>query len=152
LVFRRTELDEQVENLVHDFFRPLVLPVDFVDDHDRFQFLFERLAQHIFGLRHRPFESVHQQQYTVHHVEHALHLAAKVGMARGVNDVDLDVVVKHGGILGQNRNAPFALQIVGVHDALRHIFIGAEYAALFQHRIDQRRLTVVNMGDNRHIS
>ena len=131
LVFCGAQLDEQVENLVHDFFRPLVLAVNLIDDHDRFQFLLQGFAQHIFRLRHRPFERVDQEQHPIHHVEHAFHLTAEVGVARCVHDVDLDIMVKNSGVFSQNRDAPFAFQIVGIHYAFGDIFIGAKHAALF---------------------
>ena len=40
-------------------------------------------------LRHRPLDRVDQQQHAVDHAEHALDLAAEVGVARRVDDVDL---------------------------------------------------------------
>lgn len=52
----------------------------------------------------------------------------------------------------QDRNAPFAFQVIGVHHALRHLFVGAENVALFQHCIDQCGFAVVNMGDNGNVA
>ena len=42
--------------------------------------------------------------------------------------------------------------VVGVHDAIRHLLILAEHAALLQHLVHQRGLAVVNVGDNSNIS
>ena len=67
--------------------------VDLVDDDDRSQAERERLAQDEPRLRHRPFDRVDQQQAAVGHVQHALDLAAEVGVAGRVDDVDLDAVV-----------------------------------------------------------
>lgn len=53
-------------------------------------------------LRHGPLDGVHQQQHTVHHVQHALYLATKVSVARRVNDVDLVALVADGRVLRQN--------------------------------------------------
>ena len=78
---------------------------------------FERLAQHVARLRQRAFAGVHQQHDAVHHLERAFHFAAEVAVAGRVHDVDLDVVIEDGGVLGQNGDAALALQIVGVHDA-----------------------------------
>ena len=49
----------------------------------------ERLAQHEARLRHRPFGGVDQQQAAVGHLQHALDLAAEVGVAGRVDEVDL---------------------------------------------------------------
>ena len=59
-----------------------VLAIDLVDDDDRAQIEFERLAQHEARLRHHAFGGVDQQQHALHHLQHALDLAAEVGVAR----------------------------------------------------------------------
>ena len=43
---------------------------------------------------HAALGGIHQQQNAVDHLQHALHLAAKVSVARGVDDVDLDALVR----------------------------------------------------------
>ena len=58
----------------------------------------------------------------------------------------------HGSVLGQNGNAALALQIVGVHHALRHLLVLAEYAALAQHLVHQGGLAVVYVSDNSDIA
>ena len=83
------EFDEGVEDLVEDLVRPGVGPVDLVDDHDRPELVRERLAQHELRLRHRPLEGVDQHEGAVGHLQGPLDLAAEVGVAGGVDDVDL---------------------------------------------------------------
>ena len=73
-------------------------------------------------------------------------------MARGVHDVDLGVAVLDGGVLSQNGDAAFTLQIVGVHNALHRLLILAVDAALLEHLVYQRGLAVVDVGDDGHIS
>ena len=64
--------------------------VDLVDDNDDAGGPAPaRLLQHEARLRHGAFGGVHQQDNAVDHLEHALHLAAEVGVARGIDDVDL---------------------------------------------------------------
>ena len=46
------------------------------------------LDGHELGLRHRPLGRVHQHHDAVHHVQDALHLAAEIGVARRIDDVD----------------------------------------------------------------
>ena len=52
------------------------------------------------------------------------------------------------GVLGENRDAALALQLVAVHGALGDPLVGAERAALVQQRIDQRGLAVVDVRDD----
>ena len=128
--------------------RPGVRPVDLVDDDDRRQPPLERLAQHEARLRQRPFRRIHQQHHAVDHRERPLDFTAEIGVARGVDDVDQDVAVVDGGVLGQDRDAALALELVAVHGALGDALVGAERAALVQQRVDQRRLAVVDVGDD----
>ena len=72
------------------------------------------------GLRHRALYCIHQQQHRIHHRQYPLHLAAKICVARGVNDVDAPVSPADGSVLRQDRNAALSLQIIGVHDAFPH--------------------------------
>ncbi len=73
-------------------------------------------------------------------------------MARGINDVDLDAVVHDGRVLREDRDAALALDIARVHYALGYLLIRTENMALLQHGIDERRLAVVDVGDDRDIS
>ena len=51
-------------------------------------------------------------------------------------------------VLGQNRDAALAFQIIAVQDLVTAQLGFAEMAALPQQAIDERGLAVVNMGDN----
>ena len=73
-------------------------------------------------------------------------------MSRGIDDVDLDAVIIHRCILGENRDAALSLNIVGIHDAIHNLLIGAEHAALPQQLVHERGLAVVNMGDDCDVS
>ena len=64
----------------------------------------------------------------------------------------LIVAVVDGDVLGQDRDAALALQIVGVEDPLALELRGPELPRLAEHRVDQRRLAVVNVGDDGHVS
>ena len=69
-----------------------------------------------------PSKASTSRQYAVAHVEHTLHLAAEVGVARGVYNVDFTVFVDDGYILREDRDAAFAFQIVVVEDEFSGIF------------------------------
>ena len=58
-----------------------------------------------------PFGRVDQQQHAVDHRQHALDLAAEVGVAGRVDDVDLVVLVVDGGVLRQDGDAALALEV-----------------------------------------
>ena len=132
LVLGRIEIDEQVVDLVQDLLRARVRPVDLVHDDDRRQPAFERLAQHEPRLRQRPLRRVDEQDDPVDHRQRALDFAAEVGVARRIADVDQQVVVMHGRVLGEDRDAALALEIVAVHHAVCDLLVGAERAALPQ--------------------
>jgi hypothetical protein len=69
-----------------------------------------------------------------------------------VDDVDLDAAVHHGGVLGQDRDALLALEFVRVEDQLADVLVGAEEPALLQQPVDERRLAVVDVGDDRDVT
>jgi hypothetical protein len=110
------------------------------------------------ALGQRPLGGVDQQQDAVGHAHHPLDLAAEVGVAGRVDDVDLDAVDGHGDVLGEDGDAALALQVVGVEDQavlsaleLVELFL-AKQAGLAQHVIDQRCLAVVNVSNDGYIA
>ena len=126
----------------------LVGAVDLVDDDDHAVAELQRAAEHKAGLRHGAFGGVHEQDDAVDHFEHALHLAAEVGVARRVDDVDLDALIGDGGVLRENGDAALAFEIAGVHYALDDFLIFAVHARLLEHFVHERRLAVVNVGND----
>ena len=147
------EVEEQLVDLVDHLVDPRVGPVDLVDRDDHRQPRLERLAQHEARLGQRPLRGVDEQQHAVDHGQRALDLAAEVGVAGRVDDVELDrrLVLRapaHRRVLGQDRDALLALEVHGVHDPLGDVLVGAKGAGLPQHRVDQRRLAVVDVGDD----
>ena len=146
------QIQQQLQHLVHDLVDALVGAVDLVHHHDDPVAQLQGLAQHEAGLGHGALGGVHQQDNAVDHLQDALHLAAEVGVARSVHDVDLHVAVLHGGILGQNGDAPLTLQVVGVHDAVHHGLVFPVHAGLLQHFVHQSGLAVVYVGDDRYVS
>jgi hypothetical protein len=73
-------------------------------------------------------------------------------MTGRIDDVDLDVVPRHGGVLRQNGDAALALQRVRVKN-LRSRCVGvAEDFGLLEHSINQRGLTMIDVGDNGNVT
>ncbi len=142
------ERREQVEHFVDDFDRSRVGAVDLVDDDDGLETHLERLGDDELGLRQRTFGGVDQHQGAVHHVEDALHLAAEIGVAGSVDDVDAGVFPDHRGGLGQDGDAALALEVVGIHGALDHALVLAVGAGLLQQPVDQRGFAMVDVRDD----
>ena len=152
LVVVGAQLDEQVQHLVHHFRGAGPGPVDFIQHHHWLLAQGQSLFQHKAGLGHAALKGVHQQQHAVHHLQNPLYLAAKIGVAGGVHNIDLDAVVHHGGIFGEDGDAPLPLQVAGIHHALGHSLILAEHAALPQQLVHQGGLAVVHVGDDGHVA
>ena len=144
----RAERAEQIEGRVHRAFRIAAGAVDLVDHQDRPQPERQRLAGHEPRLRHRPFEGVDQQADRVDHLEDALDLAAEVGVAGRVDDVDARPLPGDRGELGQDGDAALALEIVRVHRAVGDHLARAELPRLAQEPVDQRRLAMIDVGDD----
>jgi len=116
LFVRRVEGCEQVEHFVDHFGRARVRLVDLVHADDGFEADFQRLAEDELSLRHRPFGGVHKDDRPVHHGKDALDLAAEIGVARRVDDVDPNVLPHDRGCLGEDGDAALALEVVRIHD------------------------------------
>ena len=148
LLVAGAELVEQLEGLVDDPARARAGAVDLVDDHDGLEAQRERLARDEARLRHRAFDGIDQQQHAVDHRQHALDLAAEVGVAGRVDDVDARAAVLDGAVLGEDGDAALTLDVVRVHDALAHLLVRGEGAGLLQQAVDERGLAVVDVRDD----
>ena len=148
----RVQVQEELLDLVDHLRRAGVRPVDLVDHEDDGEPSLQRLPQHEPGLGERTLAGVDQQQHAVHHRQGSLDLAAEVRVPGRVDDVDLDPAVVHGGVLRQDRDALLTFEVHRVHDALRDVLVLAERAGLPQHRVDQGRLAVVDVSDDRDVA
>ena len=146
------EVEEEFKDLVDDFVAAGIGAVDLVDDDDGLQTELERALEHKTRLRHRAFVSVDQEQNAVDHFENAFHFTAEVGVARRVDDVELDAFVVDGGVFRENRDAAFALEVARVHNAVGNGLVLAERTALFEQLVDERGLAVVDVRDDSNIS
>ena len=108
LLFRRVEIEKKLEDLVDDLVDARVRAVDLVHDNDDLVPELQRLLQHEARLRHGALGRVDQQQNAVDHLQNTLDLTGEVGVARGVDNVDLVVFIVYGGVLRQNRDAALA--------------------------------------------
>ena len=148
LVVVSTEVHHQVERVVERLLGVGAVAVDLIDDHHDAQAARDGVREHEARLGHGALGRVDQQQRAVGHLEHPLHLAAKVGVTWSVDDVDLDALVADGDVLGQNSDAALALLIVGVKDALLHLLVLAEGTRCLEHLVYQRGLAMVDVRDD----
>ncbi len=150
LLIRRVQRHEEFKHLVEHFFRIGVFAVNLVDDHNRLGAGFERLAEHEARLRLRAFGGIHDEQHAVNHVHDALDLAAEVGVAGSVHDIDVVILVFEGGVFGADRNALFLFQVHRVHQAFlgRFVLVGAEGARLLEQAVHQSRFAMINVRDD----
>ena len=128
--------------------RARVAAVDLVDRDDDRQAARHRLLEDVAGLRQRPLGGVDEEQHRIDHQQRALDLAAEVGVARRVDDVEPDAGVVDRRLLGEDRDALLALEVARIHDAVDDGLVRAEGAGLAQHRVDQRGLAVVDVRDD----
>ena len=155
------QVHEELVGLVDDLGDAGVAAVGLVDDQDHRHVGVERLAQHEAGLGERALGGVDEQHDAVDHGQAALDLATEVGVAGGVDDVDDHRLAAAGrtgvvdrGVLREDRDALLALEVAGVHDAVGHALglVRGERAGLAEHRVDQRGLAVVDVGDDRDVA
>lgn len=144
--------DEEIEDLVHDHVGPLLRAIHLVDDEQGPQAVGQRLPDDESSLGHHTLDGVYEQQHRVHHAEDALDLSAEVRVAGGVDEVDAHALEIDGGLLGEDRDPPLALDILAVHHPLRDRLVLAEGAGLAQQSIQQGRLAVINVGDDRQVA
>ena len=103
-------------------------------------------------MRHRSLGRVDQDQGAIDHRQDALNLAAEIGVAGGVDDVDSVAAPIDRGAFGEDGDAAFAFDLVGIHRPLGHPLIVAKGAGLAKESVDQRGFAVVDMGDNGDIA
>ena len=151
LVVARIQFKQQLEHLVTDFIDARVGAVDFVDDNDDAMAQFDGLLQHKAGLRHRSLGRVDEQQHTVDHFQDTLDLAAEIGMARRIDDIDLHTVIIRRCVFGKYGDAALTLKRVAVHHAFLDDLIVPEKAAELEHFVHKRGLAVVDVRNDGNI-
>ena len=152
LVLTGVEVAHEVEHHLVDLLGAAVGLVNLVDHHDRLQSYLQCLLQHETRLRHGAFESVDQEQAAVGHVEHALNLAAEVGVARSVKDVDLYSFPVYRDVLRKNRYPSLTLQVVGVEHLAAFILSISEKLSGEHHLVDQRGFTMVDVRNHCNVT
>ncbi len=107
--------------------------------------------QHKTGLGHWAFKGIDQQQNPIGHIQDAFHLAAKIGVAGGVDDVDFNILVNHRYVFGNNGDPAFAFQVVVVQNQIPFVFAIAEKLAMMHDFVHQRGFSVIDVGNNGNV-
>ena len=152
LLLACVEVEHKVEDLFLYLVRAAVRLVHLVYHHYRLLAELNSLLEYEAGLRHTPLEGIHEQEHAVRHVEHSLHFSAEVAVARGVDNVDFDILIDDGHVLGENGDSPFPLKVVVVKDKLPQIFRLTHEVGLINHPVDQGGLAVVDVRDDCYVS
>ena len=152
LLVRCVQIHEKLQNLVDNLFRTCFRTVDLIDADNNMQVQFESFTKYKFSLRHGTLEGVHKKNNAVYHLQHTLYLAAEVRMTWSIDDIDFYVLIMNCGVFGENRNAALTLNIVGVHDTFLDFLVFTENTALFQKLVNKCCFTVIDMGDNGHVT
>ena len=151
------KVHKQVLNFRNHLVDSCIRAVNFVDRQNHGQVQSQRLAQHEPCLRKRPLGCVNEQHHSVDHGERTLYFATEVGVARSVNNVDLDLFATftsppHSSVLGKDRDSLLSLKVGVVHDAVNLGSTFAECTRLTQHGVNQGGLTVVYVGDDGNVA
>ena len=99
LILLGAEVDEQINDFVNDFCGARVGSVDLIDNNEYFLLERKSLLKDKACLGHTALERIDEQKHAVDHHEYTLDLAAEIGMAGSVNDIDFHAVIVDGGIL-----------------------------------------------------
>src|SRR6185437_12574225 len=127
LFFRCVEIEEKLKNCVMDLVRTAVRFVHLIDNDNGLQVKVQGLLQYEAGLGHRPLESIDKEKDAIGHFQHALDFTHKIRVTRSIDNVDLGALILDGSILAEDRDAPFFLEIVIIHDQLAGFLVLPEY-------------------------
>ena len=116
LFLRSIEVAHEVEYHFVHFLGAAVGFVHLVDHHDRLQSDLQGFLEHEARLRHRAFKGIDEQDTAVGHIEYALHLSTKVGVARSINNIYFSAFIVDRDILGENGDTSLSLQLIIIED------------------------------------
>ena len=152
LFIRSIEVHEELENFVLNFEGTCVRTVKLVNADENRKLQSHSLHQNELGLGHNTFESINYKNRTINHLQDTLNFATEVSMARSIDDVDLGVAIGYCGILGQDGDSTFTLDVVGIHDTVLDVLVLTEYTALFKEFIYESCLTVIDVCNNCNVT
>ena len=138
------------DHLVH-LFRTTVGLVNLVDNHYGLQANLQGFLQYEACLRHGTFEGIHQQQTAVCHIQDTLYLTAEVAMTRGVDDINLCVLVVNTNVLRKDSDSALTFQLIVIQHQFTCLLVLAEEVTSQQHLVHQRSFSVVYVGNDGYV-
>jgi hypothetical protein len=129
--------------------RARVGAVDLVDDHDDRHAQLEGLAEHEAGLGQRPF-AASTRRIAPSTMRRVRSTSPPKSAWPGVSTMLILVPCRsdRARVLGEDRDAALALEVVRVHDAIGELLTGAEGARLAEHHVDEGGLAMIDVGDD----
>ena len=146
------QVEEELFDLVKHFLGSCITTVDLVDHKDDRQVLGKSFRQHVSGLRKRTLCGIDEEKDPVYQRESAFNLAAEVGVTGSVDEIDLDALPLHLCCFGEDGDSSLTLLIVVVHDTINNGRMARERSSTPQKSIDKRRLSMVDVRDERNTS
>ncbi len=146
------EFDEEVKGEVEGAVGVGVGAVDLVEDDDGAQADLEGLGEDKTGLGHRPFLGVDEEEDAVDKAEDALDFSGKVGVARGVDNINFVIFKENTSMFGKDGDPALFFLVVAVHDPFRNFFIVAEDVGLFEEAVEHGGFAMVDVGDDGDIA
>src|SRR5271157_3377808 len=99
LVVADSQFQEEVLYQIQNYRYSSIFPVYLVDNHDRFDLLFQCFTQNHFSLGHRTIYSIDKKKTAVRHIGPSLHFATEIGMSRSIDNINFNALVRDRGIL-----------------------------------------------------
>ena len=128
LLFGCAEFVKQLKCCVDHVVRARSWLVNFVDHHNGLETQGQSFLGDETSLGQGAFLRIDQQHHAVDHGQCALNFTAKVGVARGVHNVDVRVFPADSAVFGQNCDAALFFDVVVVHHAFSDFFVFTESA------------------------
>ncbi len=147
---------DDVVNLAAHLVRLRPRQIDLVDDRDDLEVVVDGQVGIGQRLRLDALRGIDQQQGALAGRERSRHFVREVHVPGRVDEIE-DVVVAVLGVVIQpdgvrlDRDPALALEVHGIQDLRLHL-PGLQRAGEFQEAIRQRRLAVVDVGDDREVS
>ena len=152
LLIGGTEFSKEIECLIDHPVRARIGTVHFVDNNDYFMTGLQGLFKDKAGLWHWAIHCIHEEEDAINDQHHALNFTTEVGVARGIDNIDLYTRILNSGVLGDDGDTALTLLIHTVHDALSDFLVIPEGASLLEHAVQQGRFPVVNVGNDGDIA